>query len=101
MLALLSPLLIYAPRKVMPIAALYAIAAGIALALALAGRRLHAALLEDALPGRGDASRFLMTAGTVVLATGLVTLGFAVALLLAFRGCASTPSPWGAGGAAG
>jgi hypothetical protein len=50
--ALLSPLLLYAPQGTVPMAGMVSIAAGIALALMLAGRRLHAAMLQDAL-GRG------------------------------------------------
>ena len=50
--ALLSPLLYYAPRGAVPMPGMVAVAAGIALSLMLAGRRLHDAMLSDAL-GRG------------------------------------------------
>jgi hypothetical protein len=50
--ALLSPLVFYAPRGAVPMAGMVAIAAGIAMSLMLAGRRLHDAMLADAL-GRG------------------------------------------------
>jgi len=50
--ALLSPLVLYAPRGAVPMVGMVAIASGIALSLMLAGRRLHDAMLADAL-GRG------------------------------------------------
>ncbi|HET9300691.1 MAG TPA: hypothetical protein VFO11_12160 [Candidatus Polarisedimenticolaceae bacterium] len=50
--ALLSPLVYYAPRGAVPMTGMAAIASGIALSLMLAGRRLHEAMLADAL-GRG------------------------------------------------
>ena len=64
---LLSPLLIYYPVGAMPLAALFAIAGGIALGLGLTGRRLHASLLDDALSGRDGRGRFLMTFGMALL----------------------------------
>src|SRR5512140_2872526 len=48
-IALLSPLLIYYSAGVMPLPALFGIAGGIALGLALTARRLHRSLLDDAL----------------------------------------------------
>ncbi len=78
--------MIYYPAGVMPLAALFAIAAGIALGLALAGRRLHASLLEDALSGREGKGRFLMTFGMALLLLFFVLLGSVVALLLLLRG---------------
>jgi hypothetical protein len=86
--ALLSPLVIYIRAGEMPLVALFAIAAGIALGLALAGRRLHAALLQDALSGRDDRGRFLMTLGMSLLVLFLVLLGGVVALTLLLRGAA-------------
>jgi len=56
-----SPLLIYYRVGAMPLAALFGIAAGIALGLALTGRRLHQSLLDDALSGRDGKDAFLMT----------------------------------------
>ena len=50
--ALLSPLVLYAPSGAVPMGGMVAIASGIALSLMLAGRRLHDAMLSDAL-GRG------------------------------------------------
>ena len=69
----------------MPLAALFAIAAGIALGLALAGRRLHRSLLDDALAGRGGRGRFLMTFGMALLVLFLVLLGCVIALMLVLR----------------
>lgn len=83
--ALLSPLLIYYSAGVMPLAALFGIAAGIALGLALTGRRLHRSLLDDALAGRDGKGRFLMTFGMALLLLFLVLLGGVVALILVLR----------------
>jgi len=82
----MSPLLLYAGRETMPLAALFAVAAGIALAIALAGRQLHAVLLDDALSGRKSAARAVLAAGMMLLVVLLVLLGVVVALLLLFRG---------------
>jgi hypothetical protein len=84
-LAMLSPLLIYYRSGVMPLAALFAIAGGIALSLALAGRRLHDSLLDDALSGREGKGKFLMTFGFALLVLFLVLLGGVVALVLLLR----------------
>jgi len=83
--ALLSPLLIYYSAGVMPLPALFGIAAGIALGLALTGRRLHRSLLDDALAGRDGKGRFLMTFGMALLLLFLVLLGCVVALTLVLR----------------
>jgi hypothetical protein len=88
MAALLSPLVVYAGRPVVPFAALYGIAAGIALGLGLAGRRLHGALLQDALGGRGATARALLACGMALLLVLLVLLGAVIALLLLFRSVA-------------
>ncbi len=69
----------------MPLAALFGIAAGIALGLALAGRRLHRSLLDDALSGRDGKGRFLMTFGMALLVAFFVLVGAAVALVLVLR----------------
>lgn len=84
-LALLSPFLIYYSAGVMPLPALFGIAAGIALGLALAGRRLHDSLLDDALTGRSGKGRFLMTFGMALLLLFFVLLGSVVALILILR----------------
>ena len=84
-MALLSPLLIYYRAGTMPLSALFAIAGGIAMALALAGRRLHDSLLDDALSGREGKGKFLMTFGFALLVLFLVLLGGVVALVLLLR----------------
>jgi hypothetical protein len=84
-LALLSPLLIYYRPGVMPLAALFGIAGGIALGLALVGRWLHRSLVSDALTGRGGKGRFLMTFGMALLLLFLVLLGCVVALIFVLR----------------
>ena len=84
-LALLSPLLIYYRAGLMPLAALFGIAAGIALGLALTGRRLHQSLLDDALSGRDGKGRFLMTFGMALLLLFFVLLGSVVALIVILR----------------
>jgi hypothetical protein len=84
-LALLSPLLIYFRRGVMPLAALFGIAGGIALGLGLVGRRLHRTLLDDALARRDSKGRFLMTFGLALLLLFFVLLGCVVALIFVRR----------------
>ena len=84
-IALLSPLAIYAGAGVMPLVALYGVALGIAIALALVGRRIHAALLSDSLAAREGIGRMLWTATFLLLAVFLVLGGVAVALVLMFR----------------
>jgi hypothetical protein len=69
----------------MPLAGLFSIAAGIAVSLALVGRRLHDSLLNDALTGRDGKGRFLMTFGLALLLLFLVLLGGVVALILVLR----------------
>jgi len=85
MLVLLSPLLIYYRAGVMPLPALFGIAAGIAMGLALTGRRLHQSLLDDALAGRVGKGRFLMTFGFALLLLFLILLGGVVSLVLLLR----------------
>jgi len=74
----------------MPLPALFGVAGGIALGLALSGRRLHASLLDDALSRRDSKGRFLMTFGFALLLLFLVLLGGVVALVLLFRSAAPT-----------
>ena len=82
---MVSPLLIYYRSGVMPLAGLFAIAAGIAVGLGLVGLRLHVSLLNDALTGRDGKGRFLMTFGLALLLLFLVLLGGVVALILVLR----------------
>ena len=84
-MALLSPLLVYFRVGVMPLAALFGIAGGIALGLALVGRRLHRSLLSDALTGREGKGRVLMTFGMALLLLFFVLLGCVVALIFVLR----------------
>ena len=84
--AMVSPLALFAGQDTMPRAALFAVAGGIALALALAGRQLHAVLLNDALAGRGGVLRLVLASGMMLLVILLVLLGAVVALLILFRG---------------
>lgn len=96
MLVLLSPLVIYLRRPVVPLAALFGIAGGIALGLALAGRRLHEAMLSDALSGRPGPARAVLAVGMMLLLLLLVLLGAVVALVMLLRG-AGFPSEVTAG----
>src|SRR5262245_3481540 len=88
MIALVSPLVICYRSGVMPLVALFGIAAGIALGLALTGRRLHESLLDDALARRDGRGKFLMTFGFALLLLFLVLLGGVVSLLLLLRSAA-------------
>lgn len=93
-LGLLSPLLLYARAGRMPLAALYAVAFGIAILIGLAGRRLHGWLLADALSNRSRPGRLVLLAVTTLLGVGLVVLGLAVAVALAFRSCVPAVAAW-------
>lgn len=90
-LVLLSPLVLYAGKGWMPLALLFGIALGIALALALVGRRLHDALLHDVISGRGDKGKALLIFGMMLAAVFLVLAGAIVALILIVKG--QTPAP--------
>ena len=85
MAALLSPLATYARRPSVPLAALFGIAAGIALGLGLAGRRLHQAMLHDALDRRDSASRAIAAVAMTLVLLLLVLLAAVIALLVLFR----------------
>lgn len=77
--------MLYAGHETMPLAALFLIAGGIALAIALAGRQLHGFLVADALAHRTGTARFVLAAGMMLLVILLVLLGAVVALLILFR----------------
>jgi len=84
-LALLSPLAIFAKAGFMPLWGLFAVAGGIAVLLAIVGRRLHDALLSDVLSRRQGTGRW-------VIAVALVLVGVAVALVwIASGGIRTTP----------
>ncbi len=77
----------------MPLAALYGVAGGIAVTLALAGRQLHEVLLAEALSGRNSAARMAVAAGMMLLVILLVLIGLVVAILL-FARSGRDPGPW-------
>lgn len=78
-LLLVSPLAIYAGSDAMPMWALFSVAAGIALSLALAGRQMHEVLLADSLSRRKGATKRALVAGGLVLVMLLVLVGLVVA----------------------
>ena len=82
--ALLSPLLLYAPRGSVPMAGMVAIAAGIALSLMLAGRRLHAAMLSDAL-GRGGRRNAVAVVVSMLAVVLIVFFAIVFCVWLLFR----------------
>jgi uncharacterized membrane protein YhaH (DUF805 family) len=91
-LALLSPLAIFAKAGVMPLWGLFAVAGGIAVMLALVGRRLHDALLSDVLSRRAGAGRWILAMAVVLIGVFLVLVGVAVALVwIAGGGLRTTP----------
>jgi uncharacterized membrane protein YhaH (DUF805 family) len=91
-LALLSPLAIFAKAGVMPLWGLFSVAGGIAVMLALVGRRLHDALLSDVLSRRGGAGRWILATAIVLIGVFLVLVGVAVALVwIAGGGIRTTP----------
>jgi hypothetical protein len=69
----------------MPLAALLRIAAGIALGLALTGRRLHQSLLDDALSGRDRQGSLPHDVRHGLLLLFFVLLGCVVALIVILR----------------
>jgi hypothetical protein len=93
-LALLSPLLLYAPRGSVPMAGMVAIAAGIALSLILAGRRLHAAMLADAL-GRGGRRNAVTVVALMLAVVLLVFFAIVVCVWLLLRRQVGGATLWG------
>jgi len=87
---LVSPLAIYAGTEVVPLPALFSVAAGIALALALVGRQLHGVLLADAMSGRTTTARIALGAGMMLLAVLLVLLGLVGGIVFLLRGAGPT-----------
>jgi hypothetical protein len=83
--ALVSPLALYAGSDSMPLAALFAVAGGLALTLALVGRQMHDLLLADSLARRKSAGRRVAGVGAVLLVLLLVLLGLVVATVLLRR----------------
>lgn len=82
---LVSPLVLYAGEETMPLAGLFLVAGGIALAIALAGRQLHAVLVADSLTHKTGTAKLVLAAGMMLLVILLVLLGAVVALLILFR----------------
>lgn len=69
----------------MPLPALYGIAAGIAMSLALVGRRIHEALLADVLSGRQGTGKLWLTAAMMLIAVFLILVGAVVVLVVILR----------------
>lgn len=91
-LALLSPLVVFARAGWMPVWGLFAVAGGIAVLLALVGRRLHDALLSDVLSRKQGAGRWIVAAAAVLIGVFVVLVGVAVALVwIASGGIRTTP----------
>ena len=84
-LCMLSPLVLYARQPVMPLAALWGVAGGIALALMLTGRRLHAAILADALGRRKGAGGAWAIVGLMAAVAFLAFFAIVICLLLLLR----------------
>ena len=82
--ALLSPLILYARSGVVPMTGMVAIAAGIALSLMLAGRRLHDAMLSDAL-GRGGRRGAVAVVASMLAVVLLVFFAIVVCVWLLLR----------------
>lgn len=93
-LALLSPLLLYAPRGTVPMAGMVAIAGGIALSLGLVGRRLHSAMLADAL-GRGGRKGAVAVVGLMLAVVLLVFFAIVFCVWLLLRRQAGGIGLWG------
>lgn len=70
----------------MPIPALFGVAAGIALALMLSGRRLYDVLIDEGRRGREGALRLLVAVGAVLLGFAAVLFGAIFVIAVALRG---------------
>lgn len=91
-LLLLSPLAVFAKAGFMPIWGMFAVAGGIGVLLALAGRRLHDALLSDVLNRRQGVGRWVLAVAVVLVGVFVVLIGVAVALVwIAGGGIRTTP----------
>lgn len=80
-LALMSPLVVYAGSPVVPLAGVFAVAAGIFLGLVLSGRHLHAALVGETLGRRRGVAQSLLSMAMVLVFLLLVLLAAVLALL--------------------
>jgi hypothetical protein len=78
---LLSPLVVFAKAGAMPLWGLFAVAAGIAVMLALAGGRLHDAFLSDVLRRRQTVGRWIVVVAVVLVGVFVVLVGVAMALV--------------------
>ena len=74
----------------MPFVALWGVAAGIALALMLAGRRLHAAILADALGRRKGAGSAWAIVGLMAAVAFLAFFAIVICVLLLLRRAAGS-----------
>lgn len=83
--ALLSPMVIYAGRDV-PIPALFGVAAGIAIALMLTGRRLYDVLIEEGLRRRQGILRWVWAVGVLLVGISVILLAAVFVLAVAVRG---------------
>ena len=88
---LVSPLVAYAGEPTVPVVGMYAVAGGIALALALAGRRLHDAMLRDVLGGRSRRGRAVLAVGMILMVVLLVLSAAVVAIVLMLRSLMPPP----------
>lgn len=84
-LALLSPMVVYAGEEV-PVVALFGVAAGIAIALMLTGRRLYDVLIEEGLRRRQGALRWVWAVGVLLVGVSVVLLAAVFVIAVAIRG---------------
>lgn len=82
---LVSPLVVYAGQPTVPVLGIYAVGGGIALALALSGRRLHDAMLSDVLAGRSGRGRAVLAVGMILMVVLLLLSTAVVAITLMLR----------------
>lgn len=83
--ALLSPMFVFAGRDV-PVPALFGVAAGIAIALMLTGRRLYDVLIEEGLRRRQGALRWVWAVGVLLVGISVILLAAVFVIAVAVRG---------------
>lgn len=78
-------MVVYAGRDV-PIPALFGVAAGIAIALMLTGRRLYDVLIEEGLRRRQGLMRWILAVGMLLVGVSVVLLAAVFVFAVAVRG---------------
>ncbi len=78
-------MVVFAGRDV-PVPALFGVAAGIAIALMLTGRRLYDVLIEEGLRSRHGALRWVWAIGVLLVGISVILLAAVFVIAVAIRG---------------